>query len=66
MQNPQYPWDEEDRLISIPESDKMYEKYTSLSPTSISDTFINAVVFLPRGNSDIISKVIRRSLGLNW
>ena len=63
--NPQDLWDAEDRPIPIPEADAMDEKGTPLSPNSIDDTLINAVVVLPHGESDNLAKVIRRSLDVN-
>ena len=63
--NPQYPWDEEDCPIPIPESDAMDKKGTPLSPNSISDTLINVKYFLPHGDSDNLAKVIQRYLDVN-
>ena len=64
--NPQDLWDEEDLPIPIPEVDAVDEKGTPISPNWIADTLIDAKVFLPRGESDNLAKVIQCYLDVNW
>ena len=64
--NPQDWWDEEDLPIPIPEVDAVDEKGTPISPNWIADTLIDAKVFLPRGESDNLAKVIQCYLDVDW